>query len=215
MLVLPLGIGLVGGIISLNLFGKLVPRKRLIEIGLVILGVSLLILGGAQGLGLPSDGVLTLLNVCVLVAFTAGISYAFVAVPAQTALQEELPEDVRGRVFGVLNTLVSLASFLPIILVGPIADLTGPTIVIMSCAAIVGGTALASWFLAPPMDASARPAETYQPTDPVTVATQSVRLTAPVPLRATHVGEGPSPIDYSPVQGPSSPVRLPDEPEAT
>ncbi len=58
-------------------------------------------------------------------AFTAGISYAFVAVPAQTALQEELPEDVRGRVFGVLNTLVSLASFLPIIIVGPVADVIG------------------------------------------------------------------------------------------
>jgi MFS family permease len=213
VLVLPLGIGLVGGIISLNLFGKLLPRKLLIEIGLVILGVSLLILGGAQGLDLPSDGAVTLLNVCVLVAFTAGISYAYVAVPAQTALQEELPEDVRGRVFGVLNTLVSLASFLPIILVGPLADVTGPTIVIMSCAAVVGATALASWFMAPAMDATARPAETLQPTDPVTVATQSVRLTAPIPLGRSQFGEGPSPIDYSPVQGPSSPVRPPDAPE--
>jgi MFS family permease len=215
VLVLPLGVGLVGGIISLNLFGKYVARKRLIEIGLVILAISLLILGGAQGLALPKDGVVTLLNVCVLVAFTAGISYAYVAVPAQTALQEELPEDVRGRVFGVLNTLVSLASFLPIILVGPIADVTGPTIVIMACAAIVGGTALASWFIAPAMDATGRPAETLQPTDPVTVATQSTSLTAPVPLARRSPALDPSPIDYSPVQGPSSPVRLPDEPSTT
>lgn len=195
VLVLPLGAGLVGGIISLNLFGKLVARKRLIEIGLVILAVSLLILGGARELSLPSDGLFTLLNVCVVVAFTAGISYAYVAVPAQTALQEELPEDVRGRVFGVLNTLVSLASFLPIILVGPLADLTGPTIVIMACAAVVGGTALASWFMAPAMDASAQPGETYQPTDPMTVASQSSSLTAPVRLRYLQP-EGPSPIDY-------------------
>jgi hypothetical protein len=65
------------------------------------------------------------------------------------------------------------------------------------------------------MDATARPAETLQPTDPVTVATQSVRLTAPIPLHTTRWGEGPSPIDYSPVRGPSSPVKLPDEPEPT
>ncbi|MFN8518365.1 MAG: MFS transporter [Chloroflexota bacterium] len=213
VLVLPLGAGLVGGIISLNLFGKFVARKRLIEIGLVILAASLLILGGAQGLSLPTDGLVTLLNVCVLVAFTAGISYAYVAVPAQTALQEELPEDVRGRVFGVLNTLVSLASFLPIILVGPIADVTGPTLVIMACAAIVGGTALASWFIAPAMDATGRPPETLQPTDPVTVATQSTRLTAPVPLTGRDFGLGPSPIDYGPVGGPSSPLRRPDAQE--
>ena len=77
-----------------------------------------------------------------------------------------------------------------------------------------GGTALASWFLSPDMDASARPGDSYLPTDPVTVSTQSVRLTAPVPL-ATLVGEGPSPIDYSPVQGPSSPLPQPDDPAAT
>ncbi len=56
MLVLPLGIGLVVGIVILHMFGRFVARKRLIEIGLVSLGISLLILGAAQGLGLPSDG---------------------------------------------------------------------------------------------------------------------------------------------------------------
>ena len=60
----------------------------------------------------------SLLTVVMAVAFAAGIAYAFVAVPAQTQLQEELPSEVRGRVFGVLNMLVSLASFLPIIIVG-------------------------------------------------------------------------------------------------
>ena len=50
------------------------------------------------------------------------------AIPSQTQLQEDLPEDVRGRVFGVLNMLVSVASFLPIIIVGPIADLVGTTV---------------------------------------------------------------------------------------
>ena len=65
---------------------------------------------------------MSLLTVVIAVAFAAGVCYAFVAVPAQTSLQEELPADVRGRVFGVLNMLVSLASFLPIIIVGPLAD---------------------------------------------------------------------------------------------
>ena len=56
----------------------------------------------------------------------------FVAVPAQTQLQEELPEDIRGRVFGVLNMLVSIASFLPIIIVGPIADSVGTSAVVLA-----------------------------------------------------------------------------------
>ena len=40
-------------------------------------------------------------TVAVIVAFVAGVCYAFVAVPAQTSLQEELPADVRGRVIAV------------------------------------------------------------------------------------------------------------------
>ena len=70
----------------------------------------------------------SLLAVVVVIAFFAGIAYGLVAIPAQTQLQEDLPEDVRGRVFGVLNMLVSVASFLPIIIVGPIADLVGTTL---------------------------------------------------------------------------------------
>jgi MFS family permease len=208
VIVLPLGIGLVSGIVVLHFFGRFVARKRLIELGLTILAASLLLLGGAQSLGLPAGGNLTLMNVVVVVAFTAGVSYAFVAVPAQTALQEELPSDVRGRVFGVLNTLVSLASFVPIIVVGPIADEVGVTAVIMVCALVVALTAIGSFFLAPEVPADADPHETYRPTDPVTVATQSTTLVSPVPLRGGSGAAGPSPIEY--IGGPAV-ARRPEE----
>jgi MFS family permease len=213
VIVLPLGVGLVGGIGVLHFFGRLVARKRLIELGLTILAVSLLILGGAQRVGLPSDGPLTLLNVVVVVAFTAGVSYAFVAVPAQTALQEELPADVRGRVFGVLNTLVSLASFVPIIVVGSIADFVGVTAVIMLCAIVVATTAIASFFLAPAMPSGGVPPDSYQPTDPVTVATQSTTLTAPIPVKVRERSEGPSPIDYRAPTPAPRPVPVDDAEE--
>ncbi len=80
---------------------------------------------------------MSLLAVVVGIAFLAGIAYALVAIPAQTALQEELPEEVRGRVFGVLNMLVSVASFVPIIIVGPISDLVGTTVVIVGVGLLV------------------------------------------------------------------------------
>ena len=80
--------------------------------------------------GIDLSGVTSLLAVVVVIAFFAGIAYGLVAIPAQTQLQEDLPEDVRGRVFGVLNMLVSVASFLPIIIVGPISDFVGTTAVI-------------------------------------------------------------------------------------
>ena len=84
--------------------------------------------------GLDLSAITSLLAVVVVIALFAGIAYGLVAIPSQTQLQEDLPADVRGRVFGVLNMLVSVASFLPIIIVGPISDLIGTTTVIFSVA---------------------------------------------------------------------------------
>ena len=68
-----------------------------------------------------------------------------VAISAQVQLQEDIPAEGRGRVFGVLNMLISVASILPIIIVGPIADLVGTTPVILFAAALV-------WLLTHPLD---------------------------------------------------------------
>ena len=137
VVVLPLGFGIVMGILILNNYGQLLPRRRLIESGLVALGVLLMLLAGAgpiaralqraetaTGLGSLADYT-SLLGIVTLIATLAGIAYAFVAIPAQTQLQEDIPEEARGRVFGILNMLVSVASFLPIIIVGPVADVIG------------------------------------------------------------------------------------------
>src|SRR5215212_739693 len=151
VVVLPLGVGIVMGILLLNAYGRLIPRRRVIEGGLIALGLLLTamalsgrissFLGSATASGPATLSVLTsLLSVVVGVAFFAGIAYAAVAIPAQTQLQEDLPGDVRGRVFGVLNMLVSVASFLPILVVGPIADLFGTTVVLVAVAAFIGAS---------------------------------------------------------------------------
>jgi MFS family permease len=202
IVVLPLGVGLVVGILVLNLYGRLISRRRLIEAGMVALGIALVILGLAQRIDYLSDGsgAVSLLTVVVVVAFAAGICYAFVAVPAQTSLQEELPSDVRGRVFGVLNMLVSLASFIPIIIVGPLADAIGSSSVIVISALIVGGVGVLSVLFAhPAVTGSARPVN-IEPVDPMTVTTTSSTLNRPVRLRYIDTGlAGPIQILASPV----------------
>ena len=130
VVVLPLGFGIVTGILLLNAYGQYLPRRRVIEGGLITLGsllgalsvsgpISRLLQRADAPGGFDLSGITSLLAVVVVIALGAGIAYAFVAIPSQTQLQEDLPEDVRGRVFGVLNMLVSVASFLPIIIVGP------------------------------------------------------------------------------------------------
>jgi MFS family permease len=156
VVVLPLGIGVVMGILILNAYGKFLPRRRVIEVSLIALGIFLAAIAGSGQIsnfisratsvtGLPDfSAVTSLLSLVVGFAFFAGIVYAFVAIPSQTQLQEDLPEDVRGRVFGVLNMLVSVASFLPILIVGPIADLIGTTVVLVVVALLVSVSGIAS-----------------------------------------------------------------------
>jgi MFS family permease len=194
VVVLPLGFGIVAGILLLNSYGSLVPRRRVIEAGLISLGILLGVLSIAGPLSRflqaraaaaptgPVDlaGLLSLLSVVIGIAFLAGIAYAVVAIPSQTQLQEDLPEDVRGRVFGVLNMLVSVASLLPIVIVGPISDLIGTPTMILVIAILVTASGIASVVVRGGLRASESAAHATHPTaavDPVGVVIGSeVRL---------------------------------------
>jgi MFS family permease len=167
VVVLPLGFGIVTGILLLNSYGHYFQRRRVIESSLIALGVLLAALSAAgpisrllqradQPGGIDLSAITSLLAVVVVIAFFAGVAYGLVAIPSQTQLQEDLPEDVRGRVFGVLGMLVSVASFLPIIIVGPISDLVGTTAVIFILAvsvAIIGVISIMTRGPLPPSEA--------------------------------------------------------------
>jgi len=133
----PAGLGAVVGILFLNSYGKGIPKRLVIDVGLVAMGITLVMLaiikpvtiifGGAAG---PIEDavpviapLISLIAVVVVIAVFAGLEYAFVAIPSQTALQEDIPSEVRGRIFGILNTLLSVASFLPVIAAPAAADI--------------------------------------------------------------------------------------------
>jgi MFS family permease len=189
VVVLPLGFGIVTGILLLNAYGRYVSRRRVIEGGLIALGILLAALSVAGPIsrllqradapgGLDLTSVTSLLAIVVVIGFFAGIAYGLVAIPSQTQLQEDLPADVRGRVFGVLNMLVSVASFLPIIVVGPISDLVGTASVIFAVAIGVLFAGLASVLTRGPLLASeSRPAADPRAVDPIAAALGADRPT--------------------------------------
>lgn len=197
VIVLPLGFGIVTGILLLNAYGRYVARRRVIEGGLVALGIMLLLLSiagqlsrflqqadAASGL-IDLSAVTSLLAVVVVIAFFAGIAYGCVAIPSQTQLQEDLPPDVRGRVFGVLNMLVSVSSFLPIIIVGPISDLVGTTSVIMVVAISITAAGVASIIRRGPLQLR----ESQTVADPHAVDPIAAALGADRPRRDELLGE--------------------------
>jgi MFS family permease len=187
VVVLPLGFGVVMGILILNSWGHLIPRRRIIEGGLVALGIFVILIVSVgpvyrflqraeQAAGLVSLADFTsVISIVIFIALLAGVAYAFVAIPSQTQLQEELPEDVRGRVFGVLNMLVSTASFLPIIIVGPLSDGVGTNNVLYAVGVLITGSGVVSIIRRGPLKPSEARATAVGPArpaalDPVAVA---------------------------------------------
>ncbi len=131
VIVVPLGIGVVIGVLGLRRFGAHVSHRRVAEGGHVALGVltaSLALAGWASGV-LGGIGV-SVLPFVIAVAVGAGAAYALVSVSAQTALLESMPSQVRGRVFGVLASIVSAASLVPTLVAGPLADRVSASLVI-------------------------------------------------------------------------------------
>jgi hypothetical protein len=192
LIVLPLGLGIVMGILVLNSYGKYLPRRHTIDTGMIVMGSLLVVLAWASPIaGFLQDRALSsglaeasravsLLSMVMAIAFLVGAAYVVVAISAQTQLQEELPEDVRGRVFGVLGMLVSIASLAPIIIVAPLADVVGREPVIFMAGVVIflwGIASIVSRLSSREADAARVPSTpSGAPVDPITAATSPADL---------------------------------------
>lgn len=149
IIVAPAGIGVVAGIGLLNVVRSRIGYPHAIGVGLVLASVALFGLAGAR----PAAGIFRraaesaelgeafpfFVITVAAIGFAFGIAYAFITVPAMTLIQEQLHDEIRGRIFGVLNVMVSVFSFLPLVIVGPIADVWGVAPVFVAFAVIVAG----------------------------------------------------------------------------
>jgi MFS family permease len=151
VLVAPAGVGVVFGLSLINVVGGRISRANAIGTGLLVVGLALLALAAARPFaevfasrlgGVLGEALPFFVGMVSVTAFFFGLAYAFITVPAMTLLQEQLRDDIRGRVFGVLNVLVSIFSFLPLIFVGPLADVWGVAPVFVLAAVVVFGV----WF---------------------------------------------------------------------
>ena len=148
VIVAPLGLGVVGGVFGLRLLGDRVSRRRAAEAGLVAFG---LLAAAMASLGLLDAALpIPAVPMAVVLAFLAGSVYAATTVSAQTALFENMPAGVRGRVFGVLASIVSATSLLPILVAGPLADATsGPFVIALTALAVVAVGGWSATFFGP------------------------------------------------------------------
>jgi MFS family permease len=124
------GVGMALGAVALNYLDRRLSRAQLSLYGSLGVAFSLV------GLSFSSSLWLSLL--CLV---GMGIFSASVAIPMQTTIQSETPEEMRGKVFGLQNNAINIALSLPLALTGIAETAFGVPAVILALAAIsaIGG----------------------------------------------------------------------------
>lgn len=135
-IMIPAGLGAVfGAFLSVRLL-RGIRKKKIIGTGLFLATFSFLAFGTVLPL-LPGRSILASVP-----SFFLGMSLAMSVIPAQTLLQEQTPDSFRGRVFGALNFLITLASFVPILSMSALAELLGERVILVSLSIILFFTGL-------------------------------------------------------------------------
>ena len=116
-LIVAVGIGLVGGMITAGALARRVPRERIFPIGLIVSGASVIIVSAMTSMA-PA--------IVVTVFIGAGAGVAWVTI--FTLLQERVEDRLRGRTFATLYTGIMLSLFVALggwpLLAGAIGDHT-------------------------------------------------------------------------------------------
>jgi MFS family permease len=122
LLVIPSAIG--AGIAAISIPKKLIKGVRkitVIESSLFLLTISL----GIFSIIVPLLTFSLKLLFSFIVLIMTGYSFVGIFIPTQTLLQEITPQELRGRVFGNLWFLLTLATIFPVIFSGAISELFG------------------------------------------------------------------------------------------
>lgn len=148
VLVIPLGLGIVTGGLILARFGRHLIKRKLVARGILFAGILSFLVGIAPVISpaidyfrhprpLPFFYQPSLTTILTAGAFLLGIALVCILVPSQTVLQENTPEENRGKVFSVLGVAMFGLSLLPILLAGILADIFGTTLIFLGLGAVI------------------------------------------------------------------------------
>ncbi len=131
------GVGMALGAAVLGSFGQRFPHARLGTIGSIGMSASLV------GIAFFFHHLwITLLLITTLGAFAA-----LVGIPMQTTIQQETPEEMRGKVFGLQNNAVNIALSLPLVLAGVSETLFGLRVVFLALATLTIAGGSITWYI--------------------------------------------------------------------
>lgn len=150
VLLLPLGLGMVTGALSVGRFGALLPRRHIISVGFFLSGIAVMAIVLAPIVAGTINGhefnfsrpvhFLNALKLSYFISFFAiilGLGGSYIIIPTQTLLQEMTPNNLRGRVFSTQIMVMGIVAAVPVFATGALSDLFGVQSVLTVVAIII------------------------------------------------------------------------------
>jgi MFS family permease len=147
----PAGVGMALGAAIISRLSKWVPKELLIVTGVVVVAAGLLLLAVVgpvwnflfiRILSVLLDPasmprIVSLVSMVMAIAAITGFALSMMIISSQTILQERAPVESRGRIFAAQIMLGNVASILPLVFVGAMADAFGVSQVLAVLAALM------------------------------------------------------------------------------
>jgi MFS family permease len=160
-ILLPAGVGVVVGVLSVSQFTRRFGIERTIDWAIAGAGVALVLIASVGIISDfvwddPTDGRTGALYIAGILAAALGIANAFILAPSQSLLQSRAPENARARVWAAFFTVANGVAFIPIIFAGALADLFGVvTVMFIMGVILIAVGAIQIWSPDQDMDAAA------------------------------------------------------------
>ena len=146
----PAAIGLLGGLRLAPWLGQRIGNAQVVTMGFLLFLVSLASLGFVEEFAslmrdqaipftdaIEWTGLSLAATVAMGLSIPLGFGYSLVSVAARAVLHERAPADMMGRIFAMQMVLGSLASIIPLFIVGGLAELVSARMVISLVTAAV------------------------------------------------------------------------------
>jgi len=139
-----IGVGMLAGTMGLRKFGKKIPSEKMVLIGLLLIGGSVLMMA-----------ILRSVSATAVSTFGLGFGVAFIITPAQVLMQGKTPPQMLGRVSSSFMSVIAIAQMLGLVISGSAAQRIGIRGLFFACAALLAVLTLIGYWRMPRSESQA------------------------------------------------------------
>ncbi|MCX6844241.1 MAG: MFS transporter [candidate division WOR-3 bacterium] len=129
-----LAVGMIAGAASMSFIRRRINQPMVVVLVILLYGL----------LFLASPWLITVWFM-IVIALVAGVAFSWLGVVQSTMLQEEVPEEIRGRIFSTREFVTNVAFLLTTLFIGALGDLTSYKTVLAAIGVVLCTLAILGW----------------------------------------------------------------------